>query len=667
MYRTIVGLVGTLLAALLLAGVTLSASSRDRADVRFLNGGEPKSIDPNVITGQPGGRIALALFEGLTRYDPETLAPIPGVAKSWEVSEDGRRYTFHLRREALWSDGAPVTAQDFIFSWRRMLDPAVAAQYAYMLYPIEGARALNTFDAHAEALGSVEAALEAAAAKAGGAELSQREWERLLAEQPIYDSLQFCPDPRVRRHLDSAPGALSNEDLRGLVAAIEPERARLRAAAEAMREQFGKTVGLVAPDPYTLEITLEAPTPYFLPLLSFYTGLPVPKHVVEAVGPNWFLPGTLVTNGAYGVERWLVNDRIRLRKSPSYWGRADVKAETIDALSSDNLTTNLNLYLTGEVDWVPRDYPRDLVGELKGRSDFYATAALVVYFYRFNTRRPPLDDRRVRRALALAIDREVIVRDVLAAGELPATGFVPPGIPGYSPPKTTLETNVAEARRLLAEAGFPGGQGFPKLGIVFNTRDDHRQIAELVAAQLQENLGVEVTPYNQEWQSYLATVRTGEYDLARAAWIGDYVDPNTFLDMWVTNGGNNETGFSSPLYDAIIRAAANMPSFAADPDRLLEQLPDASAVAESLRARRASQSPVERRELLHRARLDLLAQAEELLIEEELPILPVYFYTNTGLRSPKLRGHHTELRLPDGTMGPNLQGIFPIRELWMQR
>lgn len=668
MYRTLLGLVATIGAALFLAGLSFSASVGRPADVRFVNGTEPDTLDPHLLTGSPGGRIVTAIFEGLTRYDEKTLGPAPGVATHWDISDDGRRYTFHLRDDARWSDGTPLTADDFVYSWRRMLDPALGAEYAYMLHPVLGAKALNTFEGHARTITNVIVPrLEQERAK--GATLAQAEWRTLQNELPLHDALQHAETPALRALLDAAPAPMEPERLEALTAALRREVDRLRAAAADVSRRFGDTLGVYAKDPTTLVVELEAPTPYFLDITSFYSALPVPRHVVEraSVGSAWFLPETIVSNGPFVLEHWRVNDRIRLRKNPLYWGKDEVRSEIIEALPTENSTTALNLYLTGEVDWLPSAYPTDLVEQLRPRSDFYVHAAFTVYYYRFNTTRPPLNDRRVRQAINLAIDREVIVRDVLGLGQLPATLFVPPGVPSYEPPQSALGLDVARARALLAEAGYPNGAGFPPIGILYNTHEGHKKIAEVVADQLKTNLGIAVTPYNQEWQSYLASSRSGSYDLARAAWIGDYLDPNTFLDMWVTNGGNNQTGFSSPTYDAIIRAAADMERFANAPDALLSRLERPGPIRELLDARNASDDLNVRRTSLARARMLLLAEAEAILVQKEFPIMPVYFYVDSGLRAPGLRGLYTELELPDGRRVPNLQSIHPLRALWMER
>jgi oligopeptide transport system substrate-binding protein len=383
------------------------------------------------------------------------------------------------------------------------------------------------------------------------------------------------------------------------------------------------------------------------------------------------LPETLVCNGPYVLGSWRVNDRVRLERNERYWGKHEVRARAIDVLPTENATTALNLYLTGEADWLPATYPVDLVQELRQRPDFYVHPLFTVYYYRFNTKRPPLDDRRVREAITLGIDRQLIAERVLGAGQVPATHFVPPGVASYASPESNigldLAKNLERARQLLAEAGYPDGRGIAPIGILYNTSEGHKKIAEVVADQLQKNLGIQVAPYNQEWQSYLATTRSQNYDMGRAAWNGDYLDPNTFLDMWVTNGGNNQTGFSSPTYDAIIRAAANMDLFAREREPLLAKLDQREAISALLERRAASTDTRERRTLLDQARMLVLAEAEAILVQKEFPVMPIYYYVESGLKASGMRGLYTELELPDGRRVPNLQGLHPLRDVWFER
>lgn len=666
MYRTLAGLLLAVAGALLLAGLSFSVTSSKPADVRILNAVEPETLDPQQLTSHAGRRIVSALFEGLTRTDAKSLEPAPGVAESWELSDDGMRYTFHLRPDSRWNDGTPLGPRDFVYSWRHLLAPETAAKYANVLYAVRGARALNTYDGLARRIESaIIPALAEELSNARRASLSAPSWRALTARLPLHECLQHSEDPRLRGLLDGAPDGVSAERLEQFIAALPDEARRLRAEAEDARARFGTSLGVYETAPHTLVVELEAPTPYFLEITSYYPSYAVPRHTLEKYGSTWFLPEHIVSNGPFRLERWRVNDRIRLGKDPSYWGSAEVRAESVEYYPVENVTTALNLYLTNEANWLPSLYPTDLVKELLARPDFHTHAGFTIYFYRINTGRPPLNDARVREAINLAVDRELIAEQITGLGQLPATHFVPPGIPGYEQPVSHIRFDVERARRLLAEAGFPGGRGFPTIGILYNTLDTHKKIAEVVADQLRRHLGIDVRPYNQEWQSYIATWRSDQYDMARASWIGDYLDPNTFLDLWVTNGANNHTGFSSSTYDALLRAAANMVRFAEQPDRLLERLDQPEYIRELLH-RAAASGGAQRRQLFERARLRLLAEAEAVLLQDEFPILPLYYYVNTSLIAPDLRGIYTEVEHSDGTRSSNLQPIHPVRDMWVE-
>jgi oligopeptide transport system substrate-binding protein len=663
MYRTLAGLLAAVAGALLLAGLSFSATSSQPADVRILNAVEPETLDPQQLNGSGAARIVTGLFEGLTRYDAKSLEPAPGVAQSWDISEDGLRYTFHLRADQRWSDGATLGPTDFIYAWRRLLAPETGARFAYLLHMLRGARAINTFDGLARGIESSLLALSGELDGARRAPLTAAAWRVLTERLPLHDCLQNSEDPVVRDLLDEAPAEVPAERLQRFIEALPREAERLRRAAEDARARFGVSLGVYAPDARTLVVELEAPTPYFIDITSFHASLPVPRHVIERFGQSWFLPEHIVSNGPFLLESWRVNDRMRLRRNPNYWGKDEVHAQTIELYPVENVTTALNMFLTHEADWLPTLYPTDLALDLRQRSDFYTHPGFTIYYYRFNTRRPPLDDARVRQAINLAIDRRSIVDQILGLGQLPAEHFVPPGIPGYESPPSSIRLDIARAQQLLAEAGFPSGQGFPALGILYNTAELHKKLAEAISDQLRQNLGIDARPYNQEWQSWVATVRAGQYDIARAVWVGDYLDPNTFLDLWVTNGGNNLTGFSSPTYDALIRAAANVGRFALDPARLLARLEQPEKLRELL-ARSARAVGDERRGLLEQSRLELLRAAEAILVQEEFPVLPVYFYVNLGFKAPGLRGLYTELQRADGTKSSNLLPLHPLRDLW---
>jgi oligopeptide transport system substrate-binding protein len=658
MRRGLAGLGLACAAAAALLALTFRASLPGRADFSFANGTEPKTLDPGRATGEPEGRIVDALFEGLSSRDPATLVPAPGAAEAWQISEDGRRYVFRLRESARWSDGRPVTAHDFAYSWRRLLTPAHGAEYAYLLYGVQHGEALHLSRARAARLrGETLAAYDALAAAHAG-ELPAAAWRAFLAGQDLLATLARAGDERARATLARESGPARGERT-AFRAALLAAAAAHEELADAAETHFGVDAGAYAQDDRHFVVELVAPLPYFLELTAFYPTFPVPRYVVEARPDDWFLPGRIVGNGAFVLEAWRVGDRIRLRRSPTWWGREGVGLASVDALPVENAITALNLYLTGALDWLPRT-PTDLGEALRERADHYGGPGLSVYYYRVNVQRPPLDDPRVRMALALAIDRDTLVRDVLRLGQLPAEHVVPPGVAGYQPPETALHFDPVRARALLAAAGFPGGRGLRELGILFNTLEDHRKIAEWIADQLAHNLGIRVRAYNQEWQSYLATIQSGDYDLARSGWIGDYVDPNTFLDLWVTNGGNNQTGWGDPYYDAVVRAAADVEAFA--------RAPQLAALSEPARARAlldelAGAAGEARRSAAARLRLQLLREAEAILVQRAVPVIPLYFYVTSGLISPRVVGFHG--RLADGR--PNLQDLHPLRALRVER
>ncbi|HET9232620.1 MAG TPA: peptide ABC transporter substrate-binding protein [Candidatus Eisenbacteria bacterium] len=484
----------------LLLSLFICACSQDPRppDFAYLLGADPETIDPNLSSGQPEGRVARTLFEGLTVNDPVDLHPIPGIARSWEVSPDGLVYTFHLR-PSVWSDGRPVTAHDFAYAWERLLAPRTAARYATMLFPVKNAEDYN--------------------------------------KGTITD-----------------PSAL----------------------------------GFKAENDTTFVVTLRSPCAYFLDLCAFYTLLPVPRQTIEQYGDEWTKPENIVNNGPFLLEEWSINRRLRFVKNPRYWDVENVALNVADAITSDNINANFNLYMSGVLDWIDSGgVPLFVIPELLKRPDFHNAPYFNTYFYRFNVTRPPFNDRRVRKAFFLAMDAEAITKYVMRAGQEPAHSLIPPGIPGYT--ETQLpKRNLEEARRLLAEAGYPDGKGFPKAEVLFNTSEAHKQIAEVLQSQWKEALGVRVELVNQEWKVYLNSVQTLDYWMARGGWIGDYLDPNTFLEMWTSGNGNNRTGFADPGYDALIDRAGHT----LDPQK----------------------------------RMALLREAEDWILEKEMIIHPIYYY-----------------------------------------
>ncbi len=508
----------------LLAGLTLA--KEEPADFTFVSGAEPETLDPALMTGVLEGRLASALFEGLTTCNPRDLSAQPGMAERWEISDDGRVYTFHLR-EAKWSNGAPVTAHDFVYSWRRVLDPKTGASYAYQLYYVKNAKAYN--------------------------------------EGELSDFAQ---------------------------------------------------VGIRADGDRKLVVTLERRTPFFLSLTWFMTLLPVNRQCIETHGETWTRPDAIVTNGPFLLQDWRINRRLRLRRNPEYWDAANVRSPVVDALTMEAPGAGFNMYETGGADLLT-SVPPQLVDVLMDRDDFHSSTYLGTYFYRFNVTRPPLDDVRVRKALTMSINREHVTRYVTKGGEVPAATFVPIDMPGYTSGRG-LPFDPDRAKALLAEAGYPGGKGFPKIEIVFNTSDFHKSIAEVVQDMWRRHLGIDAQLVNKEWKVYLADTRALKYEVARSAWIGDYCDANTFLDMFVTDGGNNRTGWSDKRYDALIAAAADEPN----PGR----------------------------------RMKLFQQAETILCTEGVPIAPIYFMTASNMYRANVRGVY-----------PNVLNLILLKWVWVEQ
>jgi oligopeptide transport system substrate-binding protein len=509
----------------------VQTGDRDQV-LQWANLGEPQDLDPHTVSGVSEQHIIDSLFEGLVMSDPRDLHPVPGVAEKWEVSEDGRIYTFHLRPQARWSNGERVTARDFVRSYKRMLAPSLGSEYAYMLYVAKNAEDYN----------------------------------------------------------------------KGKITDFEQ-------------------VGFKALDEGTLRVELNSPTPYFLSLLSHYSWFPVPVSTIEKYGPTdergntWTKPGHFVGNGPFALVEWKIYSVVAVRKSPTYWDAARVRLNGIRFYPIDSLDAEERAFRAGQlhltydvplpkIDGYRRDHPNLL----------FLAPYLGTYIYRLNTTRPVLSDKRVRRALSMSVDRESIARQIMRGGEQAAYCFTPPNTAGYTC-SSMVPYDIPAARKLLAEAGFPDGRGFPQFDILFNTLESHKAIAEAIQQMWKKNLNIDVRLASQEWKVYIDTQRSMKYDIARYGWIGDYVDPNSFLDMFLTGGGNNETGWSNPEYDHWIREAGKT----ADMKR----------------------------------RFECFQKAEAILLDES-PIIPIYQYTRSYLLSPSVKGWY-----------PNLLDVHPHKYIYL--
>jgi oligopeptide transport system substrate-binding protein len=481
------------------------------------NAAEPSGLDPHITTGVPESYILQALFEGLVVKNPETLEPDPGVAESWDISADGRIYTFHLRNNAKWSNGDLITAEDFRLSWERALTPELGSQYNYMFFPILNAQ-------------------------------------------------------------EFATGAITD---------------------------FSQ-VGIKVIDPYTLEVQLREPAPYFLQLLDHHSTYPVHRATLESFGSpsdrlsQWARAGSHVGNGPFKLTEWQINSHIRVEKSDTYWDNATTQLNAIVFYPVDNQATEERMFRDGQLHHT-YDVPLDKIPvyQAEGSEFIQVNPYLGTYYYGINMTRPPLDDLRVRRALNLSIDRELLLETVAHGVYAPAYSITPPGTLGYEPPKL-LDYDPEEARRLLAEAGYPNGEGFPGFTVLYNTLEEHQKIAVAIQQMWRQELGINVQLQNQEWQVYQNSQNVMDYDVVRRGWIGDYVDPYNFLDLFIGGGGNNHSGFANARFDDII-------------------LREAPAIQD------------------RDARYALYREAEELLMTE-LPLIPIYLYQSTHLHNPVLKG-----------------------------
>lgn len=485
------------------------------------NGTEPQDLDPHIVTGVPEHRIISALLEGLVIEDPVSLSPLPGMAVSWTVSEDGRVYTFKIRENARWSNGDPLNAEDFVYSWKRLLSPGLASEYAYQLYFVKNAEKYNKGE--------------------------------------ITDFSQ---------------------------------------------------VGATAPDKSTFRVTLKSPVPYFLSLLTHYSTFPVHRKTVEKFGKidtrgtKWTRPGNFVGNGPFLLKEWKLNKIIIVEKNPTYRDAEKIKLNGVHFHPIDNKQTEERMFRSGGLH-LTSSIPSGKIETYKEKAPqlLKITPYLGTYYYLINTQKKPFDDRRIRRAFAMSIDRKKIVEKVTKGGQLPAGSFTPPDTRGYTP-ESSIPFDIEGAKKLLAEAGYPDGKGFPDSELLYNTSEDHRKIAVAIQQMWKTALNVNVSLINQDWKVYLDSRKTKNYQLARAGWIGDYPDPNTFLEMYVADSGNNHSGWSNKTYDDLIARASETVNPA--------------------------------------ARYRLFQRAETILLEEA-PIIPIYTYTNTYLISPDVKGWHPNI------------------------
>lgn len=480
---------------------------------------EPESIDPALNTSVDGAIMISHLFESLIRWDDDgegNAVLKPGIAESWEVSDDGLTWTFKLR-DAKWSDGKDITADDFVYSWNRLVDPATGADYEYMLDMVKG-----------------------------------------------YDE---------------------------------------------------KKLDISAPDPKTFVVNLSVKCPYFEEICAFPAVMPVRKDIIEANKTWTNSPDTLVSNGAYKLEKWEHNSTLSMVKNPEYYDQDSVKAEKLAFHLQDDQNAIYASYRSGDLDFI-NSVPQEEIQKLLDTKELKLKPYVGTYFVCFNTEKEPFNDPKVRKAFSLAIDRNFIVNQVTGQGQEPATAYVPSGVYDakgaegddfrtvggdyYSINDEDYEKNIEEAKKLMEEAGYKDGEGFPQIDYLYNTDENHKAIAEALQNMWQENLGVQVSLQNQDWNVFLKERKEGNYNIARHGWIADYNDPMSFIDMWLTGGGNNDAQYKNEEFDKYVKAA------------------------------KATSDPDERMENMHKA--------EDILIGEDNVVAPLYFYNNSYMIKPNIKG-----------------------------
>lgn len=488
------------------------------------NGSEPQGIDPHIVTGVPEHHILISLCEGLTIPNPNPTGSdgyIPGTAESWTISDDGKEYIFKLNKNAKWSNGDPVTADDFVWSWKRILTASLGSQYPDMLYYLVGAYEYHN-------------------------------------------------------------GEIDNFD----------------------------KVGVKALDSHTLKVNLKNPTPFFIGLLSHYSTWPVHKETVLKHGDiddrngEWTRPGNFVCNGPFQLKTWELNNKIVVEKNPHYYDASMVRLNEIHYYPVSNVMTEDRMFRAGQLHLTSSMPTQKCPIYIEEKNpNLKIDPYMGTYFYRINTENETLSDVRVRKALAYSIDRQLLVDKVTQCGQIPAYSFTPPGSNGYQP-STEIPYDPVLAKQLLAEAGYSSDNPFPKLEILFNTNEGHRKVALAIQQMWQNELGIEVELVNQDWKVYLSREMVGDFQISRAGWIGDYEDPNTFLDLMRPNRGNNKTGWENMDFDALVEEANTIND--------------------------------------QEKRYELLNEAEKILIDN-MPIIPLYTYVRVYQLSPDVKGFNPHI------------------------
>jgi len=636
-------LAGLGVAALLFSGISCrvvattgefygSTKPPQRNILRYVNGDEPESLDPPVSSGQPEARIYMALYQGLVEYDPKTLNPIPALAERWDVNNDSSEFVFHLRRNARWSNGDPITAQDFVYSLRRGLAPVLASKNAYLAYYITYAQAYNQKEVFVRDTQTGQFVLEKEVAdntQPANVALSQKPLNSTESEyRPIAEEQKPDPDTAFHRFMHSPPRLTlpGDEEARKALLAKDP---KLQAAVQG--KEFvpvsAEDIGVEAIDDYTVRISLSQPAPYFSGLVAHQLFRLAPRKVIEQYGDKWTDPEHIVTCGPFKLKAWLPYNELVVERDPMYWDAANVHLDEIHFFVTTDNPTSMNLYKVGEADAVlNHTVPNVWLDVVRSKKDYMDGAEAAIVYINMNVTKPPLNDVRVRRAFNMAIDKINYAKSRRITK--PLSAFTPEGMfVGYPQPKGD-GFDPEQARKLLGEAGFPvtkkdGGfecKSFPagQVEFIFNSNSSNKMMGEFMQAQWKQNLGITVPLRSMEFKTYMNARAKLEYKgFAIGIWGADYMDPFTFLGLFTTPAGVNGTGWYDLKYVAMLDEA--------------------------------------NRTLDHQQRYELLAKAEKYLLDAQ-PVIPIETSSVNFLKKPYVKG-----------MYPNAASIYPWKYVYIER
>ena len=606
-----------------------STSPPQRNILRYVNGDEPESLDPAVSPGQPEARIYMALYQGLVEYDPKSLNAIPALAERWEINDDSSEFVFHLRHNARWSNGDPITAADFVYSLRRGMSPALASKNAYLAYYITNAQAYNDKAVFVFDPASKQFVLEKDLDDAPKViALSQKPLDSAAPEYPAAGGQQPAPDTQFHQLMHSPqrltlPGA---EAARNKLLAKNP---KLQAAVQG--KEFvpvtAEDIGIEAVDDYTVRISLSQPAAYFLGMMAHQLFRLAPRQVIEKYGERWTQPEHIVTCGPFKVKAWRPYNELVVERDPMYWDAANVRLDEIHFFVSTDNPTSMNLYKVGEADaLLNHAVPNSWLDVVRPKKDYMDGAEAAIAYLTMNVTKPPLNDVRVRRAFNMSIDKVTYSKSRRITKTLSA--LTPEGIfVGYPQPKGD-PFDPEQARKLLGEAGFPvtrKGEAFEcpsfpagEVEYVFNTNSSNKALAEFLQAQWKQNLGITVPLRSMEMKTYMSARAKLEYKgFAMTLWGADYMDPFTFLGIFSTPGGVNGTGWFDPKYVAMLDEA---------------------------------NSTVD-----HVKRYELLAKAEKYLLDAQ-PVIPIETFAVNWLKKPYVKG-----------MYPNAASVYPWKFVYIER